>query len=220
MLEELLELNSDKYGTWATGSLSQNPCPWPRHAWALVRWLQRTELRTFEKQSRCPPEAGAPRKWFQLACHYVSHWLALLLKNPRLLRPLWVTLKPMAWLAIFCITNVNTDKKATLCTEVCHVLYANKTQLRNMGSRHVSSRLIWGTTSLRNCASLPQAYSVGKPVRVAACTGAAVPLRIGRHSSILEHQVTIRNKIMREGFILNLQKYINCTVLYICAHSS
>jgi hypothetical protein len=102
------------------------------------------------------------------------------------------------------------------------------------------SRLTWGTTSLRNCASLPQADSVGKSVRVAVCTGAAVPLRIGKHClfwsiksrleiklwgpphwktlSILEHQVTIRNKIMRKGFILNLQKYL-CTVL-ICAYSS
>jgi hypothetical protein len=81
-----------------------------------------------------------------------------------------------------------------------------------------TSRLTWDTTSLRNCASLPQAYSVGRPVRVAVCTGAAVPLRIGKHLSILEHQVTIRNKIMRKVFILNLQKYL-CTVL-LCAYSS
>jgi hypothetical protein len=68
----------------------------------------------------------------------------------------------------------------------------------------LSSRLTWSTTSLWNCASLPQAYTVGKSVRVAVCTDAAVALRIGKHLSILEHQVTIRNKIMRKGFILNV----------------
>jgi hypothetical protein len=59
---------------------------------------------------------------------------------------------------------------------------------------------------------LPQAYSVGKSVRVAVSTGAAVPLCIGKHLSILEHKVTIRNKIIWKGFILNLQKF-PCTVL-------
>jgi hypothetical protein len=54
---------------------------------------------------------------------------------------------------------------------------------------------------------------VEKSVRVAVCTGVAVPLRIGKHLSILEHQVTITNKIMRKGFILNLQKYL-CTFVH------